>query len=151
MKALSATNDTMDYLKRQIDKYNFIDVGKGAELILGISKERLNLVIRKLQAEGYYYGNLLVKEVGGDKEHPIPVLGPKGTTAKDVFEHRFDIHPVDDTSKTQREIVLDRFAALLHTRRKAATKLWNDGLNVKEISEKMEIGESEVALLLTTE
>lgn len=44
---------TANYIKEQVDKYGMFDVGEGAELYLGVSKEKLNQALVILEEEGY--------------------------------------------------------------------------------------------------
>lgn len=46
--------ETADYLKKEVDAKRMVDVGKGVELELGISKEKLNTAIYLLEREGYH-------------------------------------------------------------------------------------------------
>lgn len=58
------TNQVVNQLKELIDSGEYIDVGRGAELTLGCSKDRLNTALEILKEEGYNVYNLQVNQVG---------------------------------------------------------------------------------------
>ena len=92
------TTEAVEKLKELVGKDNYIDVGRGAELELGISKDRLNVALEMLKEEGYPVQSIYVNQVGMNNGTKTTVLTlcPQGAQDGDAFRNRFDIKPVGD-------------------------------------------------------
>ena len=84
---MNEAKKTSDFIKKQIDEKDFIDVGSGVERELGISKERLNQSLELLEREGYpVYGGRIPQATNKGKFTTIKVVCPPGTEHKDIYE-----------------------------------------------------------------
>lgn len=91
--------NTTDVLKRHIDKDNYIDVGKGSEYFLGISRQKLNASIRALEDEGYKKHYIQVNQpFSYGKKVSMMVLTPPGTERSEVNKNRDRIHLLEEHS-----------------------------------------------------
>ena len=86
----AAIFNTADALRREVDSKGFIDVGRGVENYMGVSKERKDAALALLREEGYevYY----VKQrtaIGNDTTRKV--LAPPGTTYSEVYRRRGEI------------------------------------------------------------
>ncbi|MET0786550.1 MAG: helix-turn-helix domain-containing protein [Paenisporosarcina sp.] len=88
-------------LKQQVDEKGFIDIGKGVEnyAAIGVSATRLNTAVAMLREEGYEVHNVKVKQLGTGHETKMKVLGPPGSTQKEVWQHPEKIHQISDYSE----------------------------------------------------
>ena len=72
-------------LKEQVAEKTYVDVGKGVERQLGVSREKLDTALAILKADGeYVVHNVQVAQVGSKNKTTIKVLAPPGTTYKDI-------------------------------------------------------------------
>ena len=83
------TVNTAKMIKDQIDEKGFVDVGKGIEVELGVSKERLRQALQYLQDEGYVVKTIGVEQATnpGQQTH-ILVAAKPGTEYKDIYAAR---------------------------------------------------------------
>ena len=87
---------TADFIKEQIDTRGMIDVGKGVERELNISKEKLNQALYILEAQGYpIYGGGVGQINNPGKQTNIKVICPPGTEHKAIYD--FDnVHSLNE-------------------------------------------------------
>ena len=85
-------------LKDLVDSKGMIDIGAGAEIELGVSKEMLRAATAVLNAEGYtVINNLQVPQATNPGNYTnLKVLAPPGTTKKYAFNNMEDIQSVAD-------------------------------------------------------
>lgn len=95
---VSVLNNTMNTLKDEVSDKKYLMISSGAEVNLNISATRLNNAVKSLKEEGYEVHQLRIKELFTNNQRTITVLCPPGTTAKEVWEHRFDIRPPTSTT-----------------------------------------------------
>lgn len=77
---------TADTLKKIINEKGMIDVGKGVERELGISKEKLQEALEILEADGYpVYGGRIDQVTNPGKQTTLKVACPPGTEHKDIY------------------------------------------------------------------
>lgn len=90
---------TMDILKKELERHGeFIDVGKGSHLYLGVSQGQLTTAVDALKNEGYSVINIDQENLGSKgKAIPLKILCPKGTTFQDVSRHKEKIHSVAES------------------------------------------------------
>lgn len=79
---------TSDILKKEISEKNYIDVGKGTEVRMGISSQMLKNAVSNLKDEGYSYINLPTTQRGTGYKTNIVVLAKPGTTWKEVKQNQ---------------------------------------------------------------
>lgn len=90
---------TSNMLRDEIASKKYLDVGRGTENHLGISRERLNTAIAKLQEEGYTVHYLKVRQLGTGNETSVKVLAPPDTKFSEVYKNRADIRTVSNYSE----------------------------------------------------
>ena len=84
-------NNTAEALKKAVDSQTYVDIGKGVELHMGISADRLNKAAALLEATGKYEirSDLSVQQISDKSQYtPIKVIVPKGTTTKDILANK---------------------------------------------------------------
>lgn len=82
---------TAEKLREQVAEKKYIDVGKGVELHMGISHEKLKAARRVLQDEGYTMHYVKVDQLGTGKQTTLKVLAAPGTTYSEVLKNRDEI------------------------------------------------------------
>lgn len=88
---------TADFLKQQIEEKGYLDVGKGVERELKISRTKLDEALYLLEREGYVVYNRGVAQATNPGQQTIlKVLTPPGTEYKDVYQDLSKIHSVAD-------------------------------------------------------
>lgn len=103
-----ALRKTADFLKEQVKKKEFIDVGTGVELELGVSDTKMKTSIAMLEEEGYRTANIRVPQATNNN---------KKTTVRVMF-YAPDIDP--DTEEGRKALF---------------SKLYNNIDNIKSITE----------------
>jgi transposase len=96
-KADILTN-TADMLQSQVDKKGYVDVGKGVENHIGVSKTRLDTALSVLKEKGYEVHTVKSLQLTTGHETNMRVLAAPGTTQRDVFLNRSKIQQVTDFS-----------------------------------------------------
>ena len=85
---MNSAQKTADFLKQQIKEKGMIDVGKGVELELGISPEKLNQALKILEDEGYpVYKGGIPNITNPGKQINQKVLCPPGTEHKEIYNY----------------------------------------------------------------
>lgn len=94
------TNQVVNDLKEFVKEGNYVDIGKGAELELGCSPDRLNTALQMLENEGYMVTNIQVPQVGGSfgQKTTIRVLCPPGTDFEELIANKDNIKYLNDIS-----------------------------------------------------
>lgn len=78
---------TAEFLKKMVAEKGKIDVGAGVERELGISREKLNEALYRLELEGYpTYGGGLAQVTNPGKQTNLKVLCPPGTQHKEIYD-----------------------------------------------------------------
>lgn len=85
---------TADMLRGQVDEKKYLDVGKGVELHLNISKEKLGTAVSLLRNEGYELHKVSIPQLGTNKETTLKVLAPPGTTWGEVYRNRDSVQQI---------------------------------------------------------
>lgn len=95
-KRMKAAENTANILRDHVKEKGMIDVGKGVELELGVSKEKLNQALKILEDEGYpIYKGGIPNITNPGKQINQKVLCPPGTPHKDIY--KFDeVHSVTE-------------------------------------------------------
>lgn len=102
--------NTADMIRDQVEQKKYIDIGKGVELHLGISAEKLRAATKVLEAEGYKIHYLDVEQLGTGKKTKMKVLTKPDVTFKELATNQKDIKPAslksEDGGKTYQPRVL---------------------------------------------
>lgn len=103
---MKQARDTADFLKKQVDEKKMLDVGKGVERELNISREKLDQALFMLQAEGKYevYGGRFEQVTNKGQMTTQKVLCVPGTPHSDIYKldkiHTLDDYITRDDGKT---------------------------------------------------
>lgn len=91
-----AINNTADILREAVSENNYIDVGVGTELYLGVKRTKLKAAIAQLEDEGYkvYYSK--VEQMGTGESTSLMVLCPPGTDYKEFINNQERINIIDN-------------------------------------------------------
>lgn len=84
---------TAGILRDQVAKKKYLDVGKGVELHMGISYEKLKSAVSILQDEGYVVHRIKHPQLGTGKLTNMKVLAAPGTEYREVSKNRDLIQP----------------------------------------------------------
>jgi transcriptional regulator len=93
-----AIQTTANMLKDQVGKKEMIDVGKGVESQLGVTRTRLDTAIAVLREQGYELHNIDIQQIGTGKYTTMKVLAKPGTSLSQVQRNRADIKQITDYS-----------------------------------------------------
>lgn len=80
----SAVLETAEALKKAVNEQGYIDVGKGVESYLGMSRTQLQASLAILEAEGYLVTNVKFQQLMTPNKTDVLVLAPPGTSWADV-------------------------------------------------------------------
>lgn len=84
---MNRAKETADFIKKQIETRGMIDVGAGVEQELNISRERLDMALYALEAEGYPVYSGRFKQVTNPGQWTTQkVICPPGTPYKDIYQ-----------------------------------------------------------------
>lgn len=85
---MKVAKNTADFLKKQVDEKEMIDVGTGVERELGISKEKMNQALYMLQREGYevYKGGIPQATNPGQQTNQVVLCKP-GTKHNEIYDY----------------------------------------------------------------
>lgn len=92
----SALSATADVIRKNVDKYGIVDVGKGTELHLGIADTRLKAALGVLRDEGYETYPIKIHNVGTRNMRTVQVVVPPGTGFGGANKLRDKIHTMGD-------------------------------------------------------
>lgn len=94
----SKPEQAANILRERMKECDYIDVGRGAELSLGVSPEGLKVALEILKNDGYQVAPVWVDQVGGTMGNKtiINTLYKPGTDYSEVFKNRDKIKPVED-------------------------------------------------------
>lgn len=91
-------NNTAALLKESLDREGgFIDIGEGSELYVGVGRSNFEAAVKQLESEGYTVLTPSVRQMFGQGNTNIKVIGPPGATKKDFWDQQGDLYrlPVD--------------------------------------------------------
>lgn len=90
-----ALQTTANFLKDQVDQKGMIDVGRGVEAWVGVTRTRLDTAIAALREQGYTVHNIQIRQIfGQDQFTNMKVLAPPGTSLSHVQQNRKDIKQI---------------------------------------------------------
>lgn len=94
-----ALQTTANMLKDQFKTKEYLDVGKGVESQLGITRNRLDTSIAILREQGYELHNIKVQQLGTGNYTTTKVLAKPGTSLSEVQRNRDQISQITDYSE----------------------------------------------------
>lgn len=90
---------TANMLKEQVDIHKYVDIGRGVENYIGVTKERLRSAVAILKEQGYKVHYTAEKGLGTGKDVSKIVLAGPDSTGSEVFANRDKIMiPTVETS-----------------------------------------------------
>ena len=96
---LAKIHGIADTLRNEVNSKGLIDVGKGNENRMGITKERKDVALAILKEEGYVVEYVIEPQVGTGKNTTRMVLAPPGTTYSYIYQHRGEIKTILEKSE----------------------------------------------------
>lgn len=91
---MNATMATAQILKDAVDKHKMVDIGKGVEQQLGVSRVRLENAVYMLELGGYkVYGGRVPQINNPDQETTLMVLCSPETEHKEIYDYS-NVHSV---------------------------------------------------------
>lgn len=92
-----AIDDTVELLKTSLESQGgFIDVGKGSELMVGVSRTKFDAALKRLEEEGYQVQSVPIKQQFGQGNTPFKLLTMPDITKDDIYKHSDQIRPPVD-------------------------------------------------------
>lgn len=85
---------TANMLRKEVDEKRLLDVSKGTEAYMNISKERLDVAVAMLKEEGYRLHYIKETQIGTGKDTTKKVLTPGDVTGSEVWKNRADIQTI---------------------------------------------------------
>lgn len=108
-KRMNAAQNTANFLREQVKEKGMIDVGKGVELDLGVSKEKLNQALKILEEEGYpVYKGGIPNITNPGKQINQKVLCPPGTEHKEIYNYD-QVHSIKEYSSKDGGVSFKKF------------------------------------------
>lgn len=87
-----STENTANILKDRVGVDNYIDITEGSQYLIGISKQKMNTAVRKLEEEGYTVHYIKVEQPNLPGKYTyIKVLAKPGTEWSEVNQNRDQI------------------------------------------------------------
>jgi hypothetical protein len=93
-----ALQTTANMLKKHVDEKNYVDIGGGVHLGLGVTTSHLSTAVAVLREKGYEVHNIHVPQVGTGKYTTVRVLAKPGTTLAEVNANRAQIKQINEHS-----------------------------------------------------
>jgi predicted transcriptional regulator len=95
-KNMNRAQATADLIKKHVDEKGMIDVGKGVERELGISKEKLDQALYLLERQGYpVYGGGIPQPTNPGQQTNQKVICKPGTEYKEIYDYD-KVHTITD-------------------------------------------------------
>lgn len=91
------TREIADVIKRNVDSKDYLDVGIGTELSLGVSETRMKNAIAMLEDEGYKVNKLKIEQMGNPGHYTIvKVLTKEDVPYKQLYDNMDKVKLIDD-------------------------------------------------------
>ena len=94
-------------LKEESKKLGYIDIGKGAELTLGISPDGLKTAVEMLKKDGYTVQSARLKQIssstGQETEFKV-LVPPELKDAPNIYSHMWDVKRIADPTDKSNDI-----------------------------------------------
>jgi predicted transcriptional regulator len=85
---------TAAMLKDQVEKKKYIDVGKGVELHLNVSHEKLRDARRLLESEGYKLHYIKMEQLGTGKYTTMKILTKSDVSTREIYQNLDQIQQI---------------------------------------------------------
>ena len=95
-----ALQTTANMLKDQVSKKTYVDVGRGVESQLGVTRTRLDTSVAVLREQGYEVHTIKIQQIGTGQYTSMKVLAKPGTPLSEVQRNRSEIKQIKDTYST---------------------------------------------------
>ena len=95
-------NSTMSVVRDEMKRLDgeYLDVGKGSNLAIGVTQSRLDMAVKALEKEGYVVHSVRQEQMNGSgNSTQLKILCPKGTQWSDVLHHKERIHTLAESGK----------------------------------------------------
>ena len=90
-------DNTVELLKTSLaDQGGYIDVGKGSEILVGVSRTKFDAALKQLESEGYKLQSMPIQQQFGKGNTPYKLLTNPDVTRKEIFENSESIRPPVD-------------------------------------------------------
>jgi len=100
--------NTVDMLKSQVDKHDYLDIGTGVEHYVGISRGQLLNAVAQMEEEGYKRQYVKVKQLGTGKDTTVMVLVKEDVPYSEIYRNSEKIGTIavysGDKGKTFNEL-----------------------------------------------
>ena len=101
LEKANLTQTVADKLEGELKAKKYLDIGKGSETYIGCSANRLQTAVEKLKDKGYFVDKIRVEQAGNPGHYTtVKVLGPPGTTQRDLFKNLSEIKALGDNYTT---------------------------------------------------
>ena len=121
-------NTTADMLKSQVDKKGMIDIGKGVEHHVGVTRTRLDTAVAVLKEQGYSVHSIYVPQANLPGQFTnLKVLAKPGTTLRDINVNRSQIKQITDRSEDNGRSYTGLKPPLSISSKRIAIKYGDDG------------------------
>lgn len=97
----SSLRSTAEVLRKNVNEHTIVDIGKGVELQMGISPEKLKAAVGVLRDEGFETYTLQTPQVGTNNNTNQKVLVPPGTTFGEAKRMTSQIHTMGDWTENE--------------------------------------------------
>lgn len=97
----SALRSTANAIRKEVDQYEIVDIGKGVEHHLGVADTRKKAAIAVLRDEGYQTYTLQTKQVGGRNFTNQKVIVKPGVTFGEANKMKDKIHTMGTWSEDE--------------------------------------------------
>lgn len=87
-KKLNAIQRTADILRDELERNRYLDVGKGVEQYLGVSRGRFDAALKALEDEGYIVKTIKAKQALTPNYTYVKTIRKPDVTIKELFENR---------------------------------------------------------------
>ena len=111
IKKVNSARNTADFIKARIDSTGkMVDVGKGVELELNVSREKLNQAVKLLEAEGYVKIPARIQQPTNPSQMTtLNLIGPPGTPKSAGYKNPEDIVSLKEYISHDRGETFDKF------------------------------------------
>ena len=100
LDVVNAVYTTANMLKSHVDTKGMIDIGKGVEHHIGVTRNKLDTAIAMLKEKGYNVHTIFVPQANLPGQFtPMKVLAKPGITNRDVNKNRSQIKQITDRSE----------------------------------------------------
>ena len=108
-KNMNKAAETADFLRQQIKEKGMIDVTKGVEVELNVSRDKFNQALKILQDEGYpLYKGGIPQITNPGQQTTQAVLCPPGTQHKEIFNYE-NVHTITEYATKDGGITYKKF------------------------------------------